>query len=300
MDQDLCLKRQVLSREVALSKLGQLGEAFQKRPVRLAYLFGSLARDNMSPLSDIDIAVFMDPDSYDGLGNYSQIYDDACRIFNADNIGLLVLNDAPPRVRFRAVQEGILIYAVDPTARAGFEERVIAEYQDTAPLGEEQWHYLRQRIQEGVTKAVSKIDQVRVRALLLRMEQSLLHLTDLASLDLAAFLAPGNWQPRALVEHELRIAIEAALAIGRHIIAAKRLGTPEEYKDIGRILGDKGIVPPDLAEKMQKMAALRNLLVHLYWEVDYQRLHHIVRTELQDLEQYAQCIVEYISKGDEG
>ncbi len=41
----------------------------------------------------------------------------------------------------------------------------------------------------------------------------------------------------AIAEHHLRRALEAVLDIGRHIVAKKGLGRPEDYRGIFELLG---------------------------------------------------------------
>jgi uncharacterized protein YutE (UPF0331/DUF86 family) len=43
---------------------------------------------------------------------------------------------------------------------------------------------------------------------------------------------------------------------------------PCDYADCFRILGEIGIFDEEFVEKLEKMAKFRNLLVHLYWQVD--------------------------------
>lgn len=70
---------------------------------------------------------------------------------------------------------------------------------------------------------------------------------------------------KALSEHYLRIALEATLDLGRHVIVKTGLGVPQEYRDVGNILREKGIFSPQLGQELEAMTGMRNVLVHLYW-----------------------------------
>lgn len=45
---------------------------------------------------------------------------------------------------------------------------------------------------------------------------------------------------------------------------------------------------------MREMAGLRNLLVHLYWDVDDQMVYDGIRSELRDFETFVAYILAYI------
>jgi len=70
------------------------------------------------------------------------------------------------------------------------------------------------------------------------------------------------------VEHTLQLAIQAALDVASHIVSDERLGEPETSRDVFRLLGRAGLVPADLAGRLEQMAGFRNVVVHLYQEVD--------------------------------
>jgi hypothetical protein len=48
---------------------------------------------------------------------------------------------------------------------------------------------------------------------------------------------------------------------------------PASYGEVFQMLGERGIIPRDLAAAMRRFAGLRNLLVHRYWEMDDARLY---------------------------
>ena len=69
---------------------------------------------------------------------------------------------------------------------------------------------------------------------------------------------------------------------------------PEEYAECFAILGEAGIIPEELSLNLQKMARFRNVLVHLYWTVDYERLYHILHENLDDLRKFVHAIGELL------
>ncbi|WP_300015940.1 HepT-like ribonuclease domain-containing protein [Pseudonocardia sp.] len=66
---------------------------------------------------------------------------------------------------------------------------------------------------------------------------------------------------------------------------------PRDYGDAFRVLAEVGVLDPDLAERMVSLAGARNLIVHLYAEVDDERLARSVRHGgLDDLDAFARRI----------
>jgi len=71
-----------------------------------------------------------------------------------------------------------------------------------------------------------------------------------------------------MAERRLEVAIQICIDLGAQIVTELSAPTPSDYAGIFKILGDKGLLPADLAGRMGDAARQRNLLVHLYLEVD--------------------------------
>ncbi|MDJ0269049.1 MAG: DUF86 domain-containing protein [Aigarchaeota archaeon] len=75
------------------------------------------------------------------------------------------------------------------------------------------------------------------------------------------------------VEREVHVAIEALLDVGNAIIAAEGWTPPKTYKSIPRELRAHDVFTETEAEWAEELTGLRNILVHLYADVDYKLLH---------------------------
>jgi uncharacterized protein YutE (UPF0331/DUF86 family) len=91
--------------------------------------------------------------------------------------------------------------------------------------------------------------------------------------------------------YRLLVAMEAALGLCYHVSAKHLKKVPEEYAECFAILSDMRIIPAELSEKLQRMARFRNLLVHMYWKVDYNTLYEMIQNNLNDLRQFSKAIV---------
>jgi len=122
--------------------------------------------------------------------------------------------------------------------------------------------------------------------------RSLERLERIKGLPKEAFLADQDALDLAC--YRLLVAIEAAIQICFHITAQQLHRVPEEYAECFAILGEAGIVPEELSRNLQKMARFRNVLVHPYWMVDYERLYHILHENLDDLRKFVHAIGELL------
>ena len=49
------------------------------------------------------------------------------------------------------------------------------------------------------------------------------------------------------------------------------------------MLFEAGLIPEGLSTRLQQMARFRNLLVHIYWKLDYGRIYDIMQRDTGDL-----------------
>jgi uncharacterized protein YutE (UPF0331/DUF86 family) len=103
-----------------------------------------------------------------------------------------------------------------------------------------------------------------------------------------AFLADSDIRDVAC--YRLLLAIEAALALCYHVSARHLRRVPEDYAGCFAGLADAGLVPAELSSRLQQMARFRNLLVHVYREIDYGRVFDAIETDLDDLKRFSQAV----------
>ena len=77
------------------------------------------------------------------------------------------------------------------------------------------------------------------------------------------------------------------LDLAQHLIASRGWRTPATYREAFQVLASEGVLTSELAGQMGGWAGLRNILVHLYLEVDYGKLFQILTEDLPEIESYA-------------
>lgn len=99
---------------------------------------------------------------------------------------------------------------------------------------------------------------------------------------------------RQAVKHSLQESIEACLDVANHVISAEGLGRPDDYADYFPCLARHDLISPALADRLSEMARFRNVLVHLYDEVNVQTLQEVLDEDLDDIRAFATAIYAYV------
>ena len=131
----------------------------------------------------------------------------------------------------------------------------------------------------------NKLSQLRERLQTLRV---------LAAEPLGQFSADPV--KRGAAERLLQVSIEICLDVGHHLIARLNLPRPTEYRDVFRILGERKILAPDFAARLEKMAAFRNRLVHLYAEIEPAQVHEYLQNNLPDFDEFARVVAAVVKE----
>jgi uncharacterized protein YutE (UPF0331/DUF86 family) len=100
-------------------------------------------------------------------------------------------------------------------------------------------------------------------------------------------------------ERDFQVAIQAALDIGAYLLADAGVQVPSEYQQVFRALGQIEVLPQAFADKLVGMAKFRNVLVHLYLEVDLQKVYYYLQNNLDDFELFAKHVSDYIAQKPE-
>ena len=91
-----------------------------------------------------------------------------------------------------------------------------------------------------------------------------------------------------------QVTIETCINISNHIISSHRLGVPNEYADIFRILNKEEIITESSKKQLIQMARFRNRLVHVYWDIDDEMIFKYLREHLDDFYVFKKQILIYL------
>lgn len=86
--------------------------------------------------------------------------------------------------------------------------------------------------------------------------------------------------------------MECCLDLAHHVIADYGWTAPATYREAFQVLAQNDVLSPELAKSMEGWAGFRNILVHLYLDVDHGVVFDTLTEELDQIEAYAQAISE--------
>jgi len=100
-----------------------------------AYLFGSVARDEAQPHSDVDIAVFVEPAALDqaGFGYDAELGAKLQQALARSDVDVVVLNRAGPVLYHRVLRDGTRIFSRNLAATTTREGNALSRYCDYVP-----------------------------------------------------------------------------------------------------------------------------------------------------------------------
>jgi predicted nucleotidyltransferase len=103
--------------------------------IAFALIFGSTARGQTTPFSDVDVAIGLRAGvsfSATDIGELVSRLESAVR----REVDVVILNEAPPGLAYRVFRDGRLIFEADRAARVARQARAIMEYLDFKPFEE--------------------------------------------------------------------------------------------------------------------------------------------------------------------
>ena len=98
----------------------------------VAYLFGSYARGATGPLSDVDVAVYLDEhlNKSERFDLRLKLINETSSILKTDRVDVVVMNDAPITLNHEIIKNGKVLVAKDVEKRVEMESKILSRYLD--------------------------------------------------------------------------------------------------------------------------------------------------------------------------
>ena len=126
------------------------------------------------------------------------------------------------------------------------------------------------------------------------MDESLRKLRSLSKLSEDEFLS--HYEKIDTSKYNFIVAIEAIIDICNRIISKRKLGFPQDYSDVIKLMSQQGVLEGDLVGRLLEMVKFRNMLVHIYWKIENERLYKYLKENLGDFEAFKEAIRKYLKK----
>jgi len=99
---------------------------------------------------------------------------------------------------------------------------------------------------------------------------------------------------RGAIERYLQVALECTFDVGEMMISLGGFRKPGTYKEVIEVLGEKGVLSEEFVERFAPAAGFRNILVHMYAEVDVEKVHKFLQENLEDFNDFTKQIAKHL------
>ncbi len=99
-----------------------------------------------------------------------------------------------------------------------------------------------------------------------------------------------------MILHAMLVSIQAAIDVSMHLISQNGLGRPSTYRESFDILARAGLIPEELAADLSDLAGFRNVLVHIYWDLNLEEIYGILQDDLKTLKSFRDEVKTLLSE----
>jgi len=225
---------------------------------------------------------------------HSNLYLDLSRLMHTDDFDLVNLSVAPLTLQFSAIEDKVILVLYDPQALIDFQAKVLGAYLDFYPILREYYKRLIGASEEP-SMDIKLMNQIEL------LQEYISRLERIRQKPIEEYLKDETLQ--AATERYLQIAIETCINIGNRLLSLHQFKgnfkAPKTYADIFKTLASLNVIPKDFADKLARMCAMRNILVHVYWEVDSKLVYRTIHYELDDFGKFLSYVMAFLNKLEE-
>ena len=138
-----------------------------------------------------------------------------------------------------------------------------------------------------------KLNVNSIKQRLQKLEQYINELEKQQPITIQTF--KNDFTRQLAVERAFQAAVESCSDIAAHIVSVYRLGQPQEGRDVFQFLIDAGYFDEEFGQAMMAMIGFRNRLVHLYWDVDVEKLYQYLQEDVKLLRQFRDFTLQIIT-----
>ena len=92
------------------------------------------------------------------------------------------------------------------------------------------------------------------------------------------------------VKWYLYLVLQDSIYLAEAVISFKDFRKPTSYSENFEILHEEKFISSELKEKLAKMTGFRNLVIHEYGKLNFEKINHILHNNLKDIENFAEQI----------
>jgi len=249
--------------ENIVARLESLTDLWPRHRVRLAYLFGSVARGE-PPHTDIDLAVLA------GRGfSLPALYADLSLALNTDRLDLVDLRVAPSYLQVEIITAGRCLWMSSPADQVRFEQAIRMRWRDDRmrllkrAKARRRGKHTMGLHPEFLEYAFTELE---------RVAQELEKYQGTTAEEMAADLS-RRW----IVGRGLLAGVTLLLHVADHILTHRFGRLVSTYEGLLAELHGNGVISAQLYKRLRGAGSFRNILVHEYLQIDLQEVAKALR-----------------------
>ncbi|MDO8749112.1 MAG: nucleotidyltransferase domain-containing protein [Candidatus Omnitrophota bacterium] len=272
-------------------KIQELKEYFKnQKNISMAFIFGSFAKGQHLPDSDMDIAVYFNPAGRALEWEEDTFYPEEDRIWRElenlldREVDLLVLNRAASTMASKVLKTGLPIFIKDRSLYWRFFLTINSASADFKEFIQD-YRRIRER-----SKSLSLEDKEQLEVLIDFLEEELKSYEEFRELNQSLYESDRG--KKRNVEHWAEGIALCSIDIAEIVLASEKIRLPEKYKEILKSLSLLKDFDKNTAEKLGRFAGLRNMITHEYLDIRWQQIEGFIKTS-QPLYEY---LIDFIKE----
>jgi len=138
-------------------------------------------------------------------------------------------------------------------------------------------------------------DKDVVQHLIQEIEEAISEMKKCTSFDEDVFIKDRTL--RFSLRYSVIQAVESAADLGLTILEKKFNTTAKSYREVFRKLVLNGVISLNIGKSLEKMASLRNMIVHRYWDIDDLLIYRGAKEGgIETIKKYMEVIKEFVTK----
>jgi uncharacterized protein YutE (UPF0331/DUF86 family) len=124
-----------------------------------------------------------------------------------------------------------------------------------------------------------------------RFNKGLEILEELRNYEIDKFLT--DLKLLSIAERNIEVCTEFIVDFSSYILSKLKVEVPDTYREIIRKVREEGIIDENLEKKLQGIVGLRNIIVHMYADIDAEIIYDNLDDIIQTLREAAAKLLEF-------